>query len=156
MRRENQTGLIIAVAAVLCVSIGFVGCGDNDPTGPSDKIRARWEAVNTGDYVITQIQNCPCPFGGQPMEITVDDDTITSTFNVALDRALTIEEARPYKTIDQLFDWIDDVQRTEPDILNVIYDSTMGYPTFIFVDPDMGIVDEEIGYHTELIEFTSR
>ena len=56
-----------------------------------------------------------------------------------------------HKSINQLFDWLEYLTTINPDRIDIVYDSTYGYPKYIFVDKNFNIADEEMGYFTELI-----
>jgi hypothetical protein len=51
-----------------------------------------------------------------------------------------------HKTVDELFDWIEEAKATNPVRLDIDYDSRYGYPMRIVYDQSEFIVDEELTY----------
>ena len=94
-------------------------------------------------YEIEQMVYCFCaPPANQWHKLTVRENAI-----VAVDGAAPTElEMQMFKTIEQLHEFIADVESREVAFYRVEYDSTYGYPTDLYVDFNAGIADEEIGY----------
>ena len=107
--------------------------------------RERWRAYDLKDYVIEQEQLCFCPPPHGFIRLVIKDNKVVEGFKDD-GTALTAEELQWQKTVDELFDWIEEAQSTNPRTLDVEYDSKYGYPTRIVYDQSEFMADEEETY----------
>ena len=62
------------------------------------------------------------------------------------------EHASWFKSVADLFDWIDALEKRKVDVLTIEYDETYSYPSRVSVDPLEDAMDDEMAYYTsELI-----
>lgn len=57
--------------------------------------------------------------------------------------------------IQDLFDKVHDAIHSNPPVFDVSYDATLGYPTFVSIDYDLGSVDDEYIVHILKLHLTS-
>ncbi len=144
-------GLTIAV-----ILISF--CGDNS-THPIDidwKIykepREVWNAHNIKNYTITEKVICFCPNAGIDHELFVSNGEIDSIKNSDSKELLTDHSKELFKTIDELFDFLETIDPDSVATFNVEYHDKYGYPAKFFIDFDERMVDEEIGYELKNLQ----
>jgi len=107
--------------------------------------RERWRAYDLKDYTIEQEQLCFCPPPHGYIRLVIRDNKVVEGFkNDGM--ALTTDELQWRKTVDELFDWIEEAQSMNPRTLDVEYDSKYGYPTRIVYDQSEFMADEEVTY----------
>ena len=152
----KSTGTVFSVSTVLALILLLtpLSCGNSgEPVAPTTRgPRSLWLSHAAGSYVIEQARLCFCPGPHGFVQLTVVDNQIVE--GVAADRggSLTIEELERYKTVDELFDFIDEAQGRKPAVLLVKYDPDFGYPRNIYLDPHPEVADEEIRFDTRLLQ----
>jgi len=137
---------IFALATLAPVSCGIL---DAD-TSPREELRTaerRWYEQGIERYQYTyQRTGCEClPEWTRPFVIQVERDVVVSAID-AQTRTPAPEWFRPM-TIADLFRLIDEALNLRAHELNVTYDSQLGYPTFIAVDYDRQVGDDEFTIH---------
>jgi len=60
-----------------------------------------------------------------------------------------VERCAPYNTVPKIFDKI--ASEIGGDVLDVTYDSTLGYPTKVNIDPNRWAIDDELSW--EVLQF---
>lgn len=117
--------------------------------------REKWnsiKAANSGEYVFKLHLSCYC-YGTDPVQITIDSDTIKSVLDIDSQKVLPSSDNNYYKTIDQWFDWIDKSLDEKPYSVSVTYDDTLGYPKAVFFDFEENVVDDEINVSISNVAF---
>lgn len=108
----------------------------------------RWQAYGLVDYVIEQERGCFC-FDVQFYKYIIKNKEIIEVLN--LDNEETDEDSIGL-TVEALFELSNSLDSTNIDYYFVNYDSTFGYPSFIYIDPESGLADEEYFYSTRNLE----
>ncbi len=144
---------LIAIFALM-LSLTFLSCDKSGgPVGSSAlEPRSLWLKHATQTYVIQQIRVCFCPGPHGFVRLTVVDNQIVEGITADSGDSLTIEELKRYKTVDELFEFIDELEGRKPAVLQVEYDPDFGYPKNVYVDLHPEVVDEEIGFNTRLVQ----
>jgi len=62
-----------------------------------------------------------------------------------------IAKCAPYDTVPKMFDFIEQAAKRHPDVLDVSYDPTLGYPTQLRLDGDSRAIDDELSW--EVLQF---
>lgn len=137
--------VVFLLMAALCSCEQKVVNPQNEST-PSE-----WEALNIDDYEIDQRVNCFCatPPANRFHKITVRDDKIVSAVDLQDGQVLPEKDFAFFKTISELVEFVDSIDRDRVAVYDVRNDSTHGFPTFIYIDFDSRLADEEIGYETK-------
>lgn len=107
--------------------------------------RARWNAAQSGTYSFTYTRDCFCPeeYRG-PFEFDIVDGVRTQVRfkgEPYFDRAL--EE---FETIDDIFDEVERAIEQGAASVNVEFDPDLGYPRSVWIDWELQMADEEMGY----------
>ncbi|MCB2206361.1 hypothetical protein KQI65_16575 [bacterium] len=139
--------------AICCIVLLFTACDDDTSVTPRDwteltQQRTAWENLNIHDYEITQSRLCFCFHGGAPVRLVVRADTLVSGMLLEDSTMLTREELQWYKTVDQLFDFAQDIDPNDVAQFDLEYDSLQHYPSRIWVDYSVNVADEEMGYNS--------
>lgn len=138
----------------LSISLAVMSCGNSGRSVEStiSGPRMLWAKHATSSYVIEQTRICFCVDAGYYVQVTVVNNEIVKGIHLEDSTLLVEEDFRPYKTVEELFGFIDEAVRKKPAVLRVTYDPIYGYPRSIFVDKNLDMADEEIGYKTILLQ----
>lgn len=122
------------------------------PEGPSNirdlvAARARWNLRGAANYTIRGSTNCFCVYGGQVVDVAVTNGVVTGVTLVATNTAVPSELAAGFRSVEQLFDVIDEAIRKDAQRLEVEYDADRGFPTRLWIDWSDRIADEEYGFN---------
>lgn len=116
--------------------------------------KAKWAAASTGNYHFSFIYECHCPpthIG--PFNIYVKNDTIDSLFNTYDNSIAPSASFHEYRTIDQLFSWIDTQLHSDHAIDTIYYDPTAGFPRYAFFDYEPVGTDGGTGFGIDSVIF---
>ncbi|MCI0690915.1 DUF6174 domain-containing protein [candidate division KSB1 bacterium] len=102
--------------------------------------RARWKAYNLRDYIIEQEPLCFCGLSGKH-QVVVRENKVVSAANLQTKSSVPVDY---FRTIDEIFDWLDVAKLQNPAVLEVEYHPRFGYPTKIRYDESFNRVDEEL------------
>ena len=105
-----------------------------------------WLSKNIHNYSIDQIRSCFCPDAGQMVRITVRSDTIFSIIRLSDNSIITTPF---YYTVDSLFGII---KYSEGDSLEIRYNSALGFPEFLDINPQLHPVDGGVLYQTSNLQ----
>jgi len=127
----------------------LMGC--TSPTGPENQLenqRARWNAQVLTDYTFDVAKSCFCiPASLKDVRVTVQGKAITDVTDIATGNLLPLSDWTGwYKTIDGLFDLLQDAYNQNAHDVQVEFHPTGGYPTDIWIDYSLMIADEELGF----------
>ncbi len=141
-----------AFMVALLILIG--GCG-NDPLSPEqqamDAALSTWTRTRpaSNSYVMEQQVACFCPYGGTTFEVTVEGGTITKARSVGTG-ALVEPSLSAFRTVDQLFSEARASLKAGT-LLAISFDSAIGFPTVVSIDPIRNAVDDEVSYQTKKV-----
>ena len=154
MRPFKAACSLVAVVALQACII-FVGPSDHDDElRDLARARARWNVNGVTDYDVIARAHCFCAFGGTDVRVIVRDGGVVSATILATGRMLGGTEAVQYRSVEDLFEVIEDAARRDADRIDVTYDAQYGYPANFFIDYSRNAADEEFGY--EIVQFTPR
>src|SRR5690606_23652442 len=106
--------------------------------------RARWEAYELTDYTIEQRLGCFCAGPLQFVAVVRDNDVVAlRNASPPLEDESWVDH---YRTVEELFDLIEEAQEVDPAVLEVTYHPRYGYPTRIYIDYSAQTADEEVGF----------
>jgi len=129
----------VILTALLIVSF----CNRSNNSDEFSVNESKWYGKNIDNYEFTLRINCFCPqerLG--PHLIKVVNDEIVSVNNQPYDPAATGE----LMTIDELFTFVEAGIDGNPYRKTIEYNSTYGYPQYVYFDYSKTMADEEIGY----------
>ena len=104
--------------------------------------RTLWETQRLTDYTFDVSRVCYCQFRGD-VRVTVKDGVITGVTELASEVA---RDPETFRTIDGLFDLVQDAYDRDAHEVQVEFDPSRGYPTRIWIDYVRMIADEEMGF----------
>ena len=129
----------VILTALLIVSF----CNRSNNSDEFSVNESKWYSKNINDYEFTLRINCFCPQERVgPHLIKVVNDEIVFVNNQPYDPAATGELV----TIDELFSFVESGIDGNPYRKTIEYNSTYGYPQYVFFDYSKTMADEEIGY----------
>ena len=108
--------------------------------------RELWDSLEITDYSMIQQMSCYCSpqeiiF---PKKIIVKNDKIKTIDGELINK---FDWHISFKTVEELFDFIEYKIDKNPEEHIVIYNEKYGYPEEIYFDMSFLIADEEIGYY---------
>tara|TARA_B100000795_G_scaffold267260_1_gene251763 strand:- start:409 stop:858 length:450 start_codon:yes stop_codon:yes gene_type:complete len=123
------------------ISLLFLSC--KKETTELEKNIEKWHSFKICNYTITRAISCYC----------LDKYTIPKSFKIE-NCVVTHIDNEPYqdnqlalnKTIDEMFEFINELHTKNTHILEVTYDEKYGFPTYLYVDYDKMIADDETSY----------
>jgi hypothetical protein len=131
----------IRLTAVLILA----ACGGDStttPANPLDEQRSLWASQDLTDYTFDVSRSCYCQFVGD-VRVTVKDGVITDVTELASEVA---RDPETFRTIDGLFDLVQDAYDRDAHEVQVEFDPSRGYPTRVWIDYVLMIADEEMGF----------
>ena len=139
-----------AIMFVVCSVPMVTACGSEDDGRLDDLAAARllWIADAPATYEFNYLRLCFCP-NVSPARILVDGGLVIRVIDVESSTTLPAERNAEFPTIEELFIELDDLIRLDPFRLEVQYDPELGYPSFVSVDIEERVVDEEFSYTVE-------
>jgi hypothetical protein len=117
--------------------------------------RAKWNALRAAHYRMIVRLNCYCRYP-YLVSLEVRDDEVVSIRDVWTGAEVEQPEWRVYRTVDELFDLIEDALITHAYRVSVTYSPDTGAPVAVFIDYDRAAVDEEIGYQISELGIIAR
>ena len=115
------------------------------PTTPENDLadyRTLWETQRLTDYTFDVSRVCYCQFMGD-VRVTVQGGVITGVTELASEVA---RDPETFRTIDGLFDLVQDAYDRDAHEVQVEFDPGRGYPTRIWIDYVQMMADEEVGF----------
>ena len=137
--------ILMVLPALLLASCSLFG-EEDAVMAEVEQQRRQWErlGIDTYEYDLTLI--CFCLYVG-PVRVQVRADTVHAA--TALETGEPVTDFFQARTIDSLFDLLEDAAEREAHRLDAEYDDAFHYPTRVDIDYDQNIADEEIGYTAE-------
>ena len=112
--------------------------------------RARWDDSGHKNYDFTFQWLCYCiPDFVTPVTISVRDNKIDSIIRLEDGTALDPSQLEYFRTIDGLFDFLQEALDQKPHSISARFDARFGTPGKAWVDYNAGIADEERGFVVE-------
>jgi hypothetical protein len=103
--------------------------------------REVWRARGITDYHLRVAVGCFCPWSSNPAVLDLRRGVIVALRDTAGKSAGPVREPWSLYTVEGLFDAVEQSAR-RVDVLEVRYDPTYGYPTFIRGDGKLGLPDD--------------
>ena len=143
---NGRSGFLLGLCLVPLVA----ACSSEEDERLDDLAAARsqWIADAPGTYDFTYLRSCFCP-DVFPARVRVDAGVVTLVVDQESSTALPTERNDDFPTVDQLFNELEELIRLEPFHLEVRYDQQLGYPSYVGVDIEERMVDEEFSYTVE-------
>ena len=109
----------------------------------------RWQTYKLKNYSLEQSLSCYCVNGGVPMKIVVSENRVAEVLKLSDGIPLPLDQWSWYKSVDELFEIANSVNRDSVAYFHIEYDVKYGYPTILYVDPSENTADEEYGYRSQ-------
>jgi hypothetical protein len=140
----------------LSLSFALFSCVSED-LSEFEIAKNKWESANINSYKIKERISCFCAgilqwelevVNGEKIKVTYDEPEYSTgeTYEDVLAKA---------NTVDDIFDFIESIDKSNVAIFNVEYDEEYGFPISIFIDYHKDYVDDEIFYqYYDFAQFT--
>jgi hypothetical protein len=144
--RRNLLNAVLLTASLIPAGCAIFDLGNSDRDRLGDA-RRQWEKKAISDYSFTYRGLCFCI---QPatdsVRVVVRADTIESLTYIRNGQPVEPQWRTLFRTIPQLFDFIDSAYVAKAAKLGVTFDKTYGYPASADIDYNVNVVDEEYGF----------
>ncbi len=138
-------------------TFGLIACSDLGPAewqAELDANRARWDVAALTHYYIQEGRICEClPEAVRLATVEVQDGAVVSVIDVETQEPVSPEFRDGYLSVDQLFDVIQDAIDSGAHSIRVEYHVEYGYPFDLFIDYELAVADEEVGYEVTQLTF---
>jgi hypothetical protein len=112
--------------------------------------RSKWVSKNIKDYQYTFNWSCFCPpEHNKAVIISVKNGSLASIKYADGSGAVDKTKYANYRTIEGLFDFLQDAINRKAYRIDVSYDAALAYPTTASIDYDQRIADEEKSFKAE-------
>ena len=112
-----------------------------------DQNRKKWMSQMVSNYQFNFRWICFCTLEYMtPVNISVRENRIDSAAFVGGDAPVAVEGFDRYRTIDGLFDLLQEGIDKNAHSISAHYHSELGYPIDVWIDYDEAIADEELGF----------
>ena len=138
--------------AIICISICFVSCNEENTTQPVADPYDRWKSFNIHNYTIDQTVHCFCEKSGQTVQLTIISDTIASAIRISDSVNLPYSIYSEYQSIESLFAQIKN-SKDSKDSLVVQYNEKYGFPEILDINPHLHPIDGGVLYETVNLHF---
>ncbi|MEO8464042.1 MAG: DUF6174 domain-containing protein [Gammaproteobacteria bacterium] len=137
--------------AVMCLVVVLFVAAQPAPAsadGAFDAARAKWRAAKLGNYEYGYHKFCECHRDSPPETVvSVRDGKVVNVRHRPAGSTTEVPAAEKnfeyYWTVDGLFELIAAAQQRHVEI-RAQYDSTLGYPTEIYIDYDKNLIGDEL------------
>jgi hypothetical protein len=141
--RGVRSVVAVASAAMVC-SWGKANAGENLELSTLNQKRAIWEDHGLESYNYFYQLNCFCVAESvRPVKIAVEGGVVVSVLDTETGQNLDIAR---FQTVNYLFDQLNFYVVDQSDVVLADFDPALGYPVSVYVDPDIGLYDEEFSY----------
>ena len=134
-------------SALILLAFPLACSNSTAPDSQLSEARALWDSagLTTYDYEFTQSCFCP-PTAIEPIRVGVVNNVVVSAVRVSDGVVLPDGDLAFLSTIDELFDRLDQNLQQDPEVFEVLFHDTLGYPTSANVDISFMIADEEYSF----------
>lgn len=147
--------LLACAAAVGLAAVGLAACDpieglDPAPIDDLDSARALWESRGPSSYEIEFRWICFCPPDFvEWVTLTVADGEIVAGARRDTGTPLTPEELAEYRSVEELFDFLEQAHAQGAAAVDATFDGTYGHPISAYVDYSEQAADEEMGFRAQ-------
>jgi len=110
--------------------------------------KKKWNDLGAVDYTIEQRLLCFCPYNPGGYVLRVENSVIVEVKQISDGQVMSAEVASAFKSVEQLFEFIEANPEGSVETISVEYDEDYGYPKSVFIDRDIQIADEEKRWET--------
>ena len=149
MRIKNQS--LLLVLCLVANGSGTFAAGESAQTQQQlNDNHSKWISKNIKNYQYTFNWGCFCPpEHNKPVVISVRNGVLASIKYA--DGSGMVDKTRytNYRTIEGLFEFLQDAINRKAYRIEVSYDASLGYPSSASIDYDVRIADEEKSFKAE-------
>ena len=144
LKRMSVLGLIVNACLVSGTFAGNDSAQTQQQLNDSQK---RWASKGTRDYQYTFNWGCFCPPEHNKSVIISVRNGVLASIKYA-DGSGPVDKTKyaRYRTIEGLFEFIQDAINKKAYKIEVSYDANLGYPTFASIDYNEKVSDEEMSF----------
>jgi hypothetical protein len=137
----------------------LAACAD-DPSPEQTELeshREQFTQTMQGSYKFTWRKSCECTTEWtQPIRITVQQGSIISAIAVETNQPVSAALLADLKTIEGVFDLVQEAYNENAHSISVTYDPTTAFPASIGIDYSEQIADEEFSLQiSDVVEFAA-
>jgi hypothetical protein len=153
MRTSRIAFLLALLPAALAALVA--GCAKN-PAGPAqwasdlNAAESRWRVGAVQNYTWGVIRICNCTANQiRPVTVTVRNGVLNRiVYSDSVGGYADTTLFRQYLTMPRYFALLDQVLASGPSYFSATYSPSLGFPTYVQVDPEANVLDEEFTIQT--------
>ena len=152
MKIKNRSLLLVlCLIGIACVGWTTFACGEPLQTQQQlNDSKTKWASKNMKDYQYTFNWSCFCtPDYNKPVVISVRNGVLSAVKYADGSGPVDKTKYPNFRTIDGLFEFLQDAINRKAYRITVSYDAKLGYPTSASIDYDQRIADEEKSFKAE-------
>jgi hypothetical protein len=138
----------------LAILVAMAGCGT---TGPNSDLRSQiegnralWRQLGPASYQYGVQRLCFCgPDAIGPVRVTVENGVVVSRVYTESDEPVAANLASLFPDVEGLYEVLLDAVDRDAAQIDVTWDSVAGLPSEFFIDYNVGIADEELGFRID-------
>jgi len=151
------TGRLRAAAGAMAIALGLAACsnpaGPDEDTGRLEANRRRFRSAVGAGYRVTYRNVCFCVDSFlEPVVLTVREGRVVAVQSRSDGTPIPPARWDDYRTVERVFDAIEEALDGGADAVRVEYDEAYGYPREVWIDYDERLADEERGFGLEDLE----
>jgi hypothetical protein len=151
---SSRLALLVALLPAALAAL-VAGCGSS-ATGPAqwasdlNAAEAKWQAAALQNYTYEIQRNCNCVVNQiRPVRITVRNGVLNRiVYSDTTGGFADTTQWRQFMTMDRYFATIHDMINSNPAHFTGQYTPSLGFPSYIAVDPNGSVLDDEINITT--------
>jgi len=151
---SSRSALLAAVVSVVLAAV-VAGCTKN-PNNPAqwaselNAAEARWQAGAVKNYTWGVIRICNCAANQiRPITVTIRNGVLNRiVYSDSVGGYADTTLFRQYLSVDRLFTLLEQVLASGPASFSAEYAPSLGFPTYVQVDPERNVLDDEFTIQT--------
>lgn len=149
-QRRAWAAFVVALSVTACDPLPTALEPEPNPIENLDEARAVWESKRPSHYELDFQWSCFCA-SIDPVTLEVRDGVAVSGFLRATGTPLSSTELATYRSVDGLFDFLEEARDRPADSIDTEFDQTFGYPTNAYVDYETMAADEEMAFRVDAV-----
>jgi hypothetical protein len=145
-KRFAFTAILALVAISLSACVDFIGPYDARDSRDLSRNERLWRDFGPFDYDYVIVYDCFCGLGGIPVRVFVRDNRVLDEVYENSGFPVTTGYNFFARTVEDLFEVVEDGLDRRADDIRASYDGYYGYPRSVQIDYERHAVDEEFGF----------
>ena len=140
------------ISTILIIVFAFISCSSDDEFSDEQRelsqARQKWNSAQIQSYNWTEILSCECsgPLLRNIFVVNNIKDRVDFDKSLLFEGYTSEDVFNASHTIEETFDFVQNLINQNVSSLGVEYDAVYGFPTIVSIDYDVKTIDDEILY----------